>query len=106
MSAVLQAFATTVNPLGHKILVLLLDNAGWHTSNDLDTPTSIHPYFILPYTPELSPAEPLMPLLHEAVANIPLLTLPDVQKRLVKRCVFLQKQTQIVKDACGFNWAS
>ncbi len=106
MSAVLEAFATTVNPLGDRIIVLLLDNAGWHTSNDLVIPQGIRLHHILPYTPELSPAEPLIPLLHEAIANIPLPTLPDVQKRLIKRCIHLQKQTQTVKDACGFKWAS
>jgi hypothetical protein len=69
MNAVLQAFAKTVNPNNDKFIVLLLDNAGWHISNDLETPEGIRLYFILPYTPELSPAEPIMPLLHEAVAN-------------------------------------
>jgi hypothetical protein len=106
MNAVLQAFAKTVNPNNDKLIVLLLDNAGWHISNDLEIPEGIRLYFILPYTPELSPAEPIMPLLHEAVANQLIPTLPDVQKRLTRRCVFLQSHPNILKDACGFKWAS
>jgi transposase len=105
MNAVLEAFAKTVNPFGDKIIILLLDNAGWHRSGDLHTPKGLRLFFIPPYSPELSPAEPLMPLLHEAVANQLLNTLPQVQRRLSRRCIFLQHQPQTVKAACGFNWA-
>lgn len=106
MNAVLKAFAKTANPNNDKTLVILWDNAGWHISNDLEVPQGIDLYPILPYTPELSPAEPSMPLLHEAVANQLLTTLDEVQRRIVRRCVFLQSQPQIIKDACGFLWAS
>jgi transposase len=105
MTAVLSGFAAIVNPLGDKIIVLLLDNAGWHVSRDLVVPEGIHLCFIPPYTPELSPAEPVMPLLREAVANQLLTTLPEVEKRIVDRCVYLQSQPQTVKGACGFKWA-
>lgn len=106
MNAVLDAFHKTVNPDNSKIIVVLLDNAGWHIAGDLEIPRNLYLYFILPYTPELSPAEPLMPLLHEAVANRLLATLPEVQERLAQRCIFLQQHPQTVKDACGFKWAS
>ena len=72
MNAVLQAFAKTTNPNLDKIMVIPWDNAGWHIAKDLQAPEGIILYPIFPYTPELSLAEPMMPLLHEAIANQPL----------------------------------
>lgn len=105
MTAVLASFAASVNPLGEKIIVLLLDNAGWHVSRELIVPDGLQLCFIPPYTPELSPTEPVMPLLREAVANQLLGTLPEVEQRLVDRCIYLQNQPQTIKGACGFRWA-
>lgn len=105
MQVVLNEFAKAVNPQGTKIIVLLLDNAGWHTSKDLKVPPGIILYPILPYTPELSPAEPLMPLLHECLANQPITDLQQVEDKLVQRCLSLQSLPTFVKGACGFNWA-
>ena len=106
MNAVLQAFAKTTNPNLDKIMVIPWDNAGWHIAKDLQVPEGIILYPIFPYTPELSPAEPMMPLLHEAIANQPLTSLAQVQKRIVQRCVFLQFNPDVVMAACGFKWAS
>ena len=57
-----------------KLILLLLDNAGWHVSKHLQLPDSLILYRIPAYTPELSPAEPIMPLLHESLANKTLTT--------------------------------
>jgi DDE superfamily endonuclease len=104
MNLVLHQFCQSVNPTQQKIIVLLWDNAGWHIAHDLEVPPGLHLYPLLPYSPELSPAEPLMPLLHECLANQLLTTLQDVQDRLVKRCLYLQSQPPIIKGACRFNW--
>jgi hypothetical protein len=106
MQAVLDAFLATVNPDNTKVIVLLLDNAGWHISKHLVLPNSLILYPIPPYTPELSPAEPVMPLLHESLANKTLTTLEQVESNLEQRCNFLHHHKDILKGACGFNWAS
>lgn len=106
MQAVLDAFVATVNPEGKKLILLLLDNAGWHVSKHLQLPDSLILYRIPAYTPELSPAEPIMPLLHESLANKTLTTLEQVEANLEQRCQFLHDHTEIVKGACGFSWAS
>jgi DDE superfamily endonuclease len=106
MQAVLDAFIAIVNPNNTKLIVLLLDNAGWHVSKHLQLPESLILYPILAYTPELSPAEPVMPLLHESLANKTLTELEQVEANLEQRCQFLHKHPEIVKGACGFNWAS
>lgn len=40
-------------------ILLVLDNAGWHTSQALVVPDNIELYPLLPYTPELNPIEQL-----------------------------------------------
>jgi transposase len=39
--------------------VLVMDNAGWHKSHDLNMPANITPLFLPPYSPELNPVERL-----------------------------------------------
>jgi hypothetical protein len=106
MQAVLDEFKACVDPLNQKIIVLLLDNAGWHRSNRLVVAEGIVLKWIPAYTPELSPAEGLMPLLHECVANKCLERIEDVEAVLVERCAFLMGHPSVVKARCGFAWAS
>jgi transposase len=103
---VIKAFKASVDPLNQKIIVLLLDNAGWHSSKQLLVPDGLVLRFIPPYTPELSPAEGVMPLLHECVANGLFEELEAVEKVLDERCVFLRDHPELVLGRCGFSWAS
>jgi len=57
-----------------------------------------------PYTPELSPAEPVVPLLREAVANESFPSLEALQERLVERCVYLQEHPEVIPGGAGFEW--
>ena len=104
MNIVLEQFVATVNPKQSKMIVLLWDNAGWHKSNDLEVPPGLVLFPIPAYTPELSPAEPIVPLLHEAIANKTLTTLKHLEDNLHRRCQFLHQHFNLVKAACGFSW--
>ena len=106
MQAVLEGFKESVDPENQKVIVLLLDHAGWHSSKNLVVPEGIVLRFISPYTPELSPAEGVMPLLHECVANRLLGSLEEVEVLLDERCVFLRDHPGVVGGRCGFSWAS
>jgi hypothetical protein len=106
MQVVIEAFKASVDPFNHKIIVLLLDNAGWHSSKQLLVPDGLVLRFIPPYTPELSPAEGVMPLLHECVANELFEQLEAVEAVLDERCVFLRDHPELVLGRCGFSWAS
>ena len=106
MQVSLDAFAKKGNPQKNKLFLRLLDNAGWHRSAKLNVPEDIILYPIPPYTPELNPAEPLMPLLHEAIANDYLESLDQVEEKLSKRCLFLEQHPDLVKAVAGFAWAS
>ena len=50
------AFAAHADPDGKKVLVLVVDNAGWHRAGRLAVPANVRLHFLPPCTPELQPA--------------------------------------------------
>ena len=61
-SRVLVDFAREFQLKRNKRVLLVLDQAGWHISFDLELPKGLKLYFLPPYSPELQPAERLWPL--------------------------------------------
>ena len=51
MQIALNAFAAQVNSTGDKLIILLVDQAGWHTTRHLTVPKDIIMYSLPPYTP-------------------------------------------------------
>src|SRR5437764_384772 len=96
LSAVLAAFAAAVGAGEGKLIVLVLDNAGWHISGDLVVPKGIEVSFLPSYTPELQPAEHLWPLADEAVANKHFATLKDLDAALSERCRTLADMPEVI----------
>jgi hypothetical protein len=70
MSAVLAVFAQAVGAGPSKRIVLVLDQAGYHTSPLVRVPDGIHLVFLPPYSPELQPAEHLWHFSDEALVNL------------------------------------
>ena len=103
-SAVLAAFAEAVGAGEGKLVVLVLDNAGWHVSGDLAVPAGIELAFLPPYTPEPQPAEHLWPLANEAVANKHFANLEDLDAALSERCRTLAATPETIKAATQFGW--
>src|SRR5919204_493636 len=56
---VLAAFARDVGAGGDRLVVLVLDRAGWHVSDKLEVPDGVVLEFLPSYTPEPQPAERL-----------------------------------------------
>ena len=104
LSAVLAAFAATVGAGRDRLIVLVLDNAGWHVSGDLVVPEGIELAFLPPSTPELQPAERLWPLVNEAVANKHFATLGDLDATLAERCRTLATMPETIKAQTNFAW--
>jgi hypothetical protein len=71
-------------------IILVLDRAGWHSSQTLVIPHGIHLVFLPPYSPELQPCERLWPLSNEAIANRRFETLDELQEVQAERCLALQ----------------
>jgi transposase len=57
--ALLETFAREAEAGLGRIILLVLDNAGWHGAAGLKIPDGIRLVFLPPYSPELQPAETL-----------------------------------------------
>jgi transposase len=104
LGAVLAAFGQAVGAGKDKLVVLVLDQAGWHVSDRLVVPDGIVLEFLPSYTPELQPAERLWPLTNEAVANRPFATLKALDTALSARCRTLAAMPEIIKAKTRFDW--
>jgi transposase len=101
-----EEFARWADPDGAKLLVVLVDNAGWHIAKGLARPPNVVLHRLPPCTPELPPAEPLWPLIREAVANEGYDDLDAMEPVLVGRCRWLIDHPEVVRGAVGFAWAA
>jgi len=97
-------FAKAVGASETKRIVLVVDNAGWHVSDDVVWPVGIHPLFLPSYSPELQPAEKLWPLVREPLANRLVETLDDVEELLVERCRYLDTQRPLLRACTLMPW--
>ena len=101
-----EEFARWADPEGAQLLVVLVDNAGWHVARRLAVPPGVVLHRLPPSTPELQPAEPLWPLVREAVANRGFGSLAALEPVLVERCCWLIDHPEVVRGAVGFYWAA
>jgi hypothetical protein len=104
MNIAIEAFGQQMNPHRDKIIILLIDQAGFHTGKDILLPEGIVLFPLPPYTPELQPAECLWPLLREPIANDTPDSLDTLERILVERCQWLMENESVVKGAAGFSW--
>ena len=106
MGAALAEFARWADPADEKLLVLLVDDAGWHVARGLEVPANVLLHRLPPCTPELQPVEPLWPLVREAAANEGYDDLESLQLSLVDRCTYLMDHPDVVRGSVGFAWAA
>ena len=104
MNRALSEFSAAVNPEGKKQILLILDCAGFHTSDAVEVPEGIELFYLPPYSPELQPAERLWPLLKEVIANRVLKTLCELEEVIVNRCRWFLNHCEIVQSHVGFEW--
>lgn len=105
MTEALAAFARHADPKGRKVLVVLVDNAGWHVARRLVVPSNVVLHFLPPCTPELQPAEPLWPLVRESLANRSLGRIDRVRDIVRARLGYLADNPKVVQPIVGFHWA-
>jgi DDE superfamily endonuclease len=106
MGEALARFAAWADPAGEKVLVVLLDNAGWHVARRLAVPPNVVLHFLPSCTPELQPAEPLWPLLREAVANRSIGRIDRLRALVRARLKYLAENPAVVQAVVGFRWAT
>jgi transposase len=103
-SMALQEFAKEVGAGKEKRILLVVDQAGWHTGGEVDVPEGIHLEFLPSGSPELQPAERLWPLSNEAVANGLFEEIEQMEEALVNRCIELIDQAEIIRDLTNYHW--
>ena len=100
----LEQFAQAVGAGPDRRIILVLDRAGWHSSQMLGVPDGIHLVFLPPYSPELQPCERLWPLTNEAITNRHFKTLDELQEVQAQRCVTLQNNPIGIHHITFFHW--
>src|SRR3712207_6449456 len=101
-AALLALFAREVGAGRERIIVLGLDNAGWHTEPNLAVPDGIQLVYLPRSSPELQPAEHLWPVLDEPLANRCFATLADLEHAVTQRCIALEGDQ--LKPGTDFHW--
>ncbi|HEU4751626.1 MAG TPA: IS630 family transposase [Armatimonadota bacterium] len=103
-SRLLQAFAEEQGVGPKKHVLLVLDQAGWHTSPKVRPPEGLSLVFLPPYSPELQPAEHLWPAVDEPLANRAFGSLAELERVLEDRCVRLGDVPEFVRGLTRFHW--
>jgi hypothetical protein len=100
----LQEFAHAIGAGHGTQMLLVLDNAGWHMSPQVQTPAGIQLHVLPPYAPELQPAERLWPLTNEALANRHVRDVEELQTAQAQRCLELQARPAMIQGPTSFHW--
>jgi transposase len=77
-----------------KHLILVLDQAGWHTSDRVEVPECIHLLFQPAYSPEVQPAERLWEVTDEALANKHFDTIDELMHAQEEQCAQIHATRQ------------
>jgi DDE superfamily endonuclease len=101
---VLEDFARHFGIGDEKQVVLTLDQASFHTSEELRVPRGINLLWMPPKSPELQPAERLWPLTDEPVANRTFDNLDELEDVVFERCRILLQQTELVRGLTHYHW--
>lgn len=102
-----QALAELAQFLGlgpDKHLILVMDQAGWHTSERVEVPEGIHLVFQPAYSPELQPAERLWAVTDEALANQWFETIDDLEQAQADRCETIRTQQEDIQSRTLYHW--
>jgi hypothetical protein len=102
--ALLATFAREANAGRERTVVLVLDNAGWHSEAGLNLPEGVRLVFLPPYTPELQPAETLWELVDEPIVNKHAANIKELNDIIAARCVALANERDTIKSRAGFHW--
>ncbi len=100
----LREFAKETGAGEDKRILLVLDQAGRHTSGEVEVPEGIHLEFLPSGSPELQPAERLWPLTNEAIANRLFEEICEIEQVLVERCLQLLDQAGTIRDLTNYHW--
>lgn len=100
MNAFLQEFAKY---LGDKKVLMIMDQAGWHKSNNLKIPENIEIIYLPPYCPELNPVERLWGYIKSnTIKNVIYETITELEKTIYEFIKGLTSAT--IKSICSVHY--
>ena len=102
--ALLRLFAEEAGAGRDRVIILVLDNAGWHGEPGLAVPDGVRLVFLPPYSPELQPAETLWTLVDEPIVNRHIPTLDELDNVISARCAALADRPAQIHAKAGFHW--
>jgi transposase len=102
--ALLETFAREAEAGFGRIILLVLDNAGWHSAAGLKIPDGIRLVYLPPYSPELQPAETLWALVDEPIVNKHIATIEELDAKIANQCIALAEQPKKIQTRTGFHW--
>ena len=103
-SMALSHFAQEIGASKDRRILLVLDQAGWHTGKEVEIPEGMHLEFLPSHSPELQPTERLWPLTNESVANRLFESLEELEEVLIERCVALCEQAETIRSYTNYHW--
>lgn len=99
----LALFARKAGAGRDRIIILVLDRAGWHTA-PLAVPEGIRLVYLPPYSPELQPAETLWVHVDEPIVNRHFESLVELDAVVAERCVALGNDRDLIRGQASFHW--
>lgn len=87
-----------------KRVLLVIDQAGWHTSRGVIVPEGLHLTQLPAYSPELQPAERLWSVVDEPIVNQCFESLENLEATLYARCQTLLRQQDFIRGLTNFYW--
>ena len=104
LNVVYQNFAIDAGVSANRMVLLVQDNAGWHSSQKVKIPEGIILEFLPAYSPELQPAERLWTLVDEPLVNRYFETIDEIEELLIKRCNVLSNMKEEIKNLTNYHW--
>src|SRR3974390_172062 len=86
-------------------ILLILDGAPNHTTDDLVVPTNVTLEFLPPYSPELNPQENIWDEIREKIfKNYALKSMSDVNAKLDEASFYIERSRTLVKSIASFPY--
>ena len=85
-------------------VILVLDNAGWHTRRTLQPLVGVHPVYLPPYSPALQPVERVWTLSNEPLVNRGFAHIEELEAVQAERCRQLQEQRERIRARTAYHW--
>jgi transposase len=101
-----QIFLETLAKKYYKELILLfVDGAGNHCSDELEIPANIILHLLPPYSPELNPQENIWDEIREKIfKNYALKSMSDVNTELDEAALYIERNRTLVKSIASFPY--